>query len=290
MTESSESISHMLYVLAFDCPLPPLLSSIPAMCRFVAATLAIPFVFCMLLSPRDIRLSRSPLGSKPRGNPIIVETLDPDGIPVTAIVYPDDANALIEPTGTAFDQEPLDGPSQPATPLNYSPLSTRTSISSSSASAASSESSDEGYMTHHPHHVRSNSAVNSLGLMNEFDNEQPFANRLSQTHKRNPFAFEENDSHGVSREKTPRAFDITPSVNSIDEEGLLVPSTVDSAATSDTESDESVNEPMQFNIADASGTIPAPRQAAERRHTNDTTEIEGVPSAGMVLLGPPVQT
>ncbi|KAJ9120725.1 hypothetical protein QFC22_002656 [Naganishia vaughanmartiniae] len=242
----------------------------------------------MLLSPRDIRLSRSPLGSKSRGKPITVETLDPDGIPVKAIVYPDEAKASITATGAAFE-EPLDGPTQPGTPLDYSPISTRTSISSSSASAASSDSSDEGDIAHHA--ARLNSASNSLGLMNDLDSERPFANQLPQPYRRKHFAYEEEDHfRGVSRQKTPRALEITPSINSIDEEGLLVPSTVDSATTSDTELDESVNEPMQFSIGNASNTIPASRSAAEGEHKTDPAGTEDAASAGMVLLGLPVST
>lgn len=197
---------------------------------------------------------------------------------------------MSELTGAAFNQEPLDGPSQPVTPLDYSPVSTRTSISSSSASAASSDSSDEGDIVRHAQHARPNVAANSLGLMNSFDNERPFANQSTQTHRRNPFALEEHDGHGVSREKTPRAYDITPSINSVDEEGLLVPSSTASTTTSDTELDDSFNESMQYSIAEVNRTIPAPRPPAERERKRDPTEIEGETSAGMVLLGPPVQT
>lgn len=71
MIDSSTSVSQVLYMLAFDCPLPPILASVrivlvsnpatypltalfsivqvPAMCRFAAVTLAVPFIFCMLL-------------------------------------------------------------------------------------------------------------------------------------------------------------------------------------------------------------------------------------------------
>ncbi|KAJ9112349.1 hypothetical protein QFC19_000769 [Naganishia cerealis] len=217
-----------------------------------------------------------------RGKPISSE------IPATAMTQPEVVQASVHTTRDSLDQEPLDSLPEAVAPLQYSPLSTATSVSSSSASVvSSSDSSDEGDIAHRAYNADLYSRTNSLGLMDEFADEQAFQSQLSNLQRRQPFSYED-DSQGVSREKTPRTFDTTPSINSVDEQGLLVPSSLGSStSTSDTEFDDPGNDPMQFGVTHAGGTILAPRQT-EDKHT--TTEMESAASAETVLLGSPVQT
>lgn len=192
---------------------------------------------------------------------------------------------------------PDDIPEVP-TPQNYSPVSAVTSISSSSASIASS-SSDDSDMTH-TQNIETGEQdtefgqTNSLGLTGYDDADGEINSEdFRQVTRRKPFAYDEDQDKGnpLSRDKTPRAHE-TPSICSVDTQGLLVPSSLASSETVSpaSELDDPTNYAAVDGPVDTNSTAPASRQVTENELKDDVAEIEGMSSVGTLMLGAPVQT
>ncbi|GHJ84428.1 hypothetical protein NliqN6_0830 [Naganishia liquefaciens] len=343
MSDTSASITRVLYILAFDCPLPPILASVPAMCRFAAVTLAMPFILCVLLdlvaycayhsillsksglelnyrhsycllvsklascrsviartlhlSPRDIRLPRSPTeksrskARRPNGKTEAVLAPSPE------MQGHDVVSGLSDTARDRADTTPAENSA-----VNYSPASVATSISSSSTSIASSETSDDSNTTHTPNtglrsRDSSSNLANSLGLSGYDDARamQGYKSKaFSHVMRQKAFAYEDDDSEAVSegavsREKTPRshghAHPDAPSLRSVDDQGLLVPSSLGSSTS--TSPALEMDDPIGHDVLSVDR---ASRNNEQEEIKDDVPDIDGMASVGTLMLGAPVQT
>lgn len=134
--------------------------------------------------------------------------------------------------------------------------------------------------------------TNSLGLTGydgPVPTEEHSTGASEQVARRKPFAFDDEQDNGnpLSREKTPRAHE-TPSIRSIDTEGILVPSSHASSVsvTPDTEQDD----PAGDGSIKTDTRLAAPRKVTEKEIRDDVAEIAGMSSIGTLMLGAPIQT
>jgi hypothetical protein len=176
-----------------------------------------------------------------------------------------------------------------STPQNYSP------VSSSSVSIASSSSGDSD-MTHTQHaeneeHDTDLERTNSLGLTGHaapVSTAESGTDAFPNIARRRPFAFDDEEDRGnpLSREKTPRAHE-TPSIRSLDTQGILVPSSHASSVsvTPNIEHDD----PTGASVVKTDTKLAAPRKVTEKE-LRDDVEIAGMSSIGTLLLGAPIQT
>lgn len=111
---------------------------------------------------------------------------------------------------------------------------------------------------------------------------------FSNVARRKPFAYSEEEDKGnpLSREKTPRAH-VTPSLRSLDTQGILVPSS-HASSVSVTPSIEH-DDPSRDGPVKTDTKLAAPRKVTEKE-LRDDVEIAGMSSVGTLMLGAPIQT